>query len=140
MRVGSPLSNNRKNKFRIQMIKPVISILEENNYVVKVSAIDHPNGSPRPLDGYVPDIYAIKNIDGEVTEIIIELYNQDNINNIDFKKIRRFLTKDKIFLIIVQKTCYSNIKLKLDSFNLKIPILYDHNKLEEVLNELDEKN
>lgn len=137
MEVNTYLINKRKNQFRNRMLKPIISSLEKHNYRIEVSYSDNPYRSPRPVFGFIPDIYAIKYIDGDIVEVIFEIQSKDNPKQLNYKKIRRLLTK-KNFCFVTDNNSYHNLKIKLDSFHLKVPILRNAKELDVFLDEIDE--
>ena len=59
-----------------QLIQGLVTQLTSEGYYVQADHIGHPNGSPSTVNGYIPDIYAIKG----TSRIIAEAETEDSIS------------------------------------------------------------
>lgn len=49
-----------KSSVHSRLVQALVDLFEENGYRVQADDIGHPNGSPDPVNGYVPDVVAHK--------------------------------------------------------------------------------
>jgi hypothetical protein len=110
--------NSDSLKLHDSLIKSVALRLEREGYKVTANHINHPNGHPRPINGFVPDIHAIKNLE----EIIVEVETCNTVISSDIIKWKRFSFNNCKFWIIVPESCLKIVKVKKEAFNIPVEI------------------
>ncbi len=110
--------NSDSLKLHDSLIKSVATRLEREGYKVTANYINHPNGRPRTLKGFVPDIHATKNLE----EIIIEVETCNTVLSQDIMKWKRFSFNNCKFWLIVPQNCLEIAKMRKEAFNIPVEI------------------
>lgn len=106
-------------KLHDNLIKSAAMHLERDGYKVTANYINHPNGRPRPLNGFIPDIYATKNLE----EIIIEVETCNTVISQDIIKWKRFSFNKCKFWLIVPENCKKIAEMRKEAFNIPVEII-----------------
>jgi hypothetical protein len=127
--------NSKSLKLHENIIKSVSTYLEREGYKVTANHINHPNGCPKNLNGFVPDIRAIKNLE----KIIVEVYPSNNMVFKNELKWKRFSYSGNKFWVVVPPECYEIAQMRKKVFNIPVEI-YCHHLNQEFKIELDKLN
>jgi hypothetical protein len=110
--------NQKSLKLHENLIRSVSDHLEREGYKVTANHIKHPNGSPRNLNGFIPDIRAIKNF----KEIIIEVETCTSLLFQNKLKWKRFSFDNRRFWVVVPPECLEVAKMRKETFNIDVEI------------------
>ncbi|GAB6056344.1 hypothetical protein HYG87_10570 [Methanobacterium alkalithermotolerans] len=106
-------------KIHDELIRSVVTQLEGKGFMVRANHIHHPNGTPRTVKGYTPDIHAFKNL----KEIIIEVETCKTIHSDNLLKWRRFsFNNGRRFWLVVPPCCKESAEMKKEVFNLPMEV------------------
>ncbi|HSO25998.1 MAG TPA: hypothetical protein VLR54_05180 [Methanobacteriaceae archaeon] len=110
--------NSKPFKLQDDIIKSVSAYLEREGYRVTANHINHPNGRPKNLNGFIPDIRAIKNRE----EIIVEVQTSNKTLFQNKLKLKRFSYSGKRFWMVVPPECYEIAEIRKKVFNIPVEL------------------
>lgn len=110
--------NSKSLKLHESIIKSVSTYLEREGYKVTANHIKHPNGRPKNLNGFVPDISAIKNME----KIIVEVQTSHKMIFQNELKWKRFSYSGNKFWVVVPPECYEIAQMRKKVFNIPAEI------------------
>lgn len=110
--------NSKSLKLHENIIKSVSNYLEREGYKVTANHINHPNGRPKNLNGFVPDISAIKNLE----KIVVEVHTSPKMVFQNELKWKRFSCSGNKFWVVVPPECYEIAQMRKKVFNIPVEI------------------
>ena len=110
--------NSKSFKLQDNIIKSVSVYLQREGYRVTAKHINHPNGCPKNLNGFVPDIHAIKNFEN----IIVEVQTSNKMIFQNELKMKRFSYSGNRFWLVVPPECYEIAQMRKKAFNIPVEI------------------
>jgi len=110
--------NSKNKKIHMLLISALVNKLMSEGYKVSADHIGYPNGIPLAWEGYIPDIYAVK--DGK--EFFIEAETSDTLDSTKTRiEWTALSSKPNVtFSIIVPERCLDKAKELEKKWNIKI--------------------
>lgn len=102
-----------------RLVKALVDKFGKEGWTVQADGIGHPNGSPDPIDGFVPDMIAWKH--GE-TPIIAEAENCDSIYSEHTRKQWTAFAKviGYKFHVIIPKSCFASAQQQATEWGIRV--------------------